>query len=208
ILSAILMIMGEEREFSFLGFHGTAESCAISISGTQEFTYGTPRKDHWLGKGAYFFKDDELQAEYWATNKVNNHENFKGQKPYVIEVYINVKDKNFLNLDTRGGLEQLDDYLDVLKKEGMLISQSEKNTPDNIRCYLLSLLPDSIWVIQRTFYVQSRYDNKRMFKEMELHLHGTQVCVRNNEAICPGSIKVKEVDLRVRKPVRKSPRLF
>ncbi|MGD6968745.1 hypothetical protein ACQCVP_20205 [Rossellomorea vietnamensis] len=201
--------MGVEREYSFFGFHGTSEESTISIAASQEFTYGTPRKDHWLGRGAYFFKDDELQAKYWARSKVKNHETFKGQRPYVIEVYIQVKESNFLNLDSRKGLESLESYLDMFEQEGLQVNiDDEQKDSNKVRCYLLSLLPDSIWVIQRTFDVKSRFDKHIQLKEMELNLHGTQVCVRDNEAIQPGSIEVREVDVGIQKPLRKTPRLF
>lgn len=200
--------MGEEREYSFYGFHGTAESCARKISEVKKFIYGTIRNDHWLGKGAYFFKDDEWQAKYWAYNKVMNHEKFKGEKPYVVEVIIDVKEQHYLNLDSRAGLWQLDQFLKKLGDEGLCIFKKEEATPEIIRCFLLSLLPESIWVIQRTFYVPSKYDEDSMFNKMGLYLQGTQICVRNNKAIRPGSIKIKEVDFGVRRRMPKSPRRF
>lgn len=201
--------MQEEREYSFFGFHGTAESCAIGIVAAQSFNYGTPREDHWLGKGAYFFKEDELQAEYWAKNKVRNHGSYRGQKPFVVEVNIKVNESNFLNLDTRKGLEDLDLFLEEFERQGLSITTTDETKPEKVRCYLLSLLPDSLWVIQRTFDVKSkRFDENLQLKEMELNLHGTQICVRDNEAISPNSIELKEIKMGVNKPLRKAPRLF
>lgn len=202
--------MEEERNYSFYGFHGTAESCAIEIAASQEFSFGTPREDHWLGQGAYFYKDDELQAAFWARSKVRNHVDFRGQRPYVIEVGIKVNESNFLNLDSRIGLDQLDSFLDVLENEGLSITWDDKtNTPEKIRCYILSLLPDSIWVIQRTFDINSRYDGHLKFKEMDMHLHETQICLKNNEAIDPGSLKVNDVKFEgFKKQNRRKPRLM
>lgn len=200
--------MGEEREYSFYGFHGTSKSCANCIKKNKEFIFGTLKKDHWLGKGAYFFKDDELQAKYWAYYKVKKHKKFVGEQPYVVEVTINIKEQNFLNLDSRGGLEQLDQFLKRLNEENLCIFQSENNTPEIIRCFILSLLPEEIWVIQRTFHVYSKYDKEELFKKMELYLQGTQICVRNNNAIHKDSIKIKKVGFEVLKRTRKSPRLF
>lgn len=199
----------EEREYSFYGFHGTAESCSIGIEAAQSFNYGTPREDHWLGQGAYFFKDDELQAELWAKNKVKNHETYKGQKPYVVEVYIKVSDSRFLNLDSRVGLTRLESFLENLENQGLLVLTGEdENTPDKVRCFILSLLPEFIWVIQRTFDVKSKFDDNLKLKEMDINLHGTQICVRDNEAIVPGSIKTEEIKVGIQRPLRKTPRLF
>ncbi|MFT8321950.1 MAG: hypothetical protein ABF649_13685 [Bacillus sp. (in: firmicutes)] len=39
--------MQEQKTYSFYGFHGTAESCAIKIDETKYFEPGEPRDGHW-----------------------------------------------------------------------------------------------------------------------------------------------------------------
>ncbi len=201
--------MQEQRIYTFYAFHGTAESCAIIIDETRYFESGEPRDDHWLGQGSYFFRDDEEQAAIWAKNKVARHPKFKGETPCVIEVILESEEPKFLNLDTRKGLTILEEHLNFLKEQGIQIECSSLgNMPMKIRCFILSLLPDNIWMVQRTFDTQSRFDRNDMFISMELKLHGTQICVRNNEVIKGNSIKMRRLLTPVRKKTGGKPRLI
>ena len=184
--------MSEERIHGFYAFHGAPESCAKAIITDNVFT-STLRPDHWLGQGAYFYREDEEQAFVWASVKVKNDPKFKGENPSVIEVFLESKNTNFLNLDTRAGLLRLYSYLQLFNDEGLLITANSDiaDLPAKLRCYLLSLLPDEIWMIQRTFKVErSIFDYSELFVAMELSLLGTQICVRNHNVIKEGSMKV------------------
>ncbi|GBF11861.1 hypothetical protein [Tepidibacillus sp. HK-1] len=87
------------------------------------------------------------------------------------------------------------------------MENQEHNVPKKVRSYILSLLPENIWVIQRTFQVESKHFDKNLrLKEMELSLLGTQICVRNNTVIEQNSIQAHEVKLEINKPYRKKPR--
>lgn len=67
--------------------------------------------------------------------------------------------------------------------QGLLVIDN-KQDPEKIRCFVLSLLPDSIWMIQRTFNVdKSKFDKSELLVAMELPLVGTQVCVRHHNVI-------------------------
>lgn len=202
--------MHVERRYSFYGFHGTAESCAMTIDDSRSFEFGEPRNDHWLGQGAYFFKDDEEQAIIWAKNKVRNHTKFRGETPFVIEVILESNESNFLNLDARRGLDFLKEFLNLLKAEGMKIEASSfENIPAKIRCFILSLLPPDIWMIQRTFHnLPSYFDKDELFLAMELSLAGTQICVRNNEVIIGNSMKVKRIFNPIKRKPSGKPRFF
>lgn len=202
--------MHAEKRYSFYGFHGTAESCAIAIGDTRNFEFGEPRTDHWLGQGAYFYKDDEEQAIIWAKNKVKNHVKFRGETPFVIEVILESNESNFLNLDTRKGLDLLKNFLNFLKEEGMIIETSSfENIHAKIRCFILSLLPPDVWMIQRTFHdIPSRFDHDELFVAMDLGLVGTQVCVRNTEVIKGNSIKIKKIFTPIKRNPSGKPRYF
>lgn len=202
--------MEEKRLYSFYGYHGTAESCGRNIVETKTFEFGEPREDHWLGQGAYFFKDDEEQAEKWALSKVENFRPFRGEKPYLIEVNLNSNEENFLNLDTRRGLNYLLDHIKSLKSEGMEIEYDEDKLVSGVkvRCFVLSLVPDDIWMIQRTFRVKSKlFDRNKLISIMDLHLNGTQICVRNKNVINGNSIKGRTIEIEPRGK-RKKPRLL
>lgn len=185
----------EERKYIFYAFHGTPESCAIGIIESNRFETGRLRADHWLGQGIYFFKDDDEQAYLWASNKVKRCPEFNGQEPRVIEVLIETSECYFLNLDTRAGLDYLESFLNLFKKEKALIVPKDPIEIIKIRCYLLSLLPRDIWIIQRTFSVKSKFDESLL--GLGLSLVGTQVCVRNHDVI--KAIKLLKNDRRSKK---------
>ena len=185
-----------ERVHGFYAFHGTAESCAKKISDSHKFKAETPRPDHWLGQGVYFFREDEEQALMWAKIKVERNPQFSGEKPRVVEVFLESNESNFLNLDTRGGLINLGVYLNEMKKQGLRIEADAniEEIPARIRCYILSILPDTVWMIQRTFKVErSIFDKSELFVSMELSLLGTQICVRNHNVVKKGSIRLSEM---------------
>jgi hypothetical protein len=96
-----------------------------------------------------------------------------------------------LNLDTRSGMSSLAFFIEKLEKEGLIIKiRHDNSSQEKTRCYIMSLLPDSIWIIQRTFEVKSMFDRSKYFTTMGLRLLGTQVCVRNHCVIQSDSIKL------------------
>lgn len=184
--------MKEERVHGFYAFHGAPESCGKNIIDDGKFT-STIRSDHWLGQGAYFYREDEDQALLWAEYKIKNCPEFKGDNPCVIEVFLVSRDSSFLNLDTRIGLLRLASFFQQYKEQGLLViaDANVEELPAKLRCYLLSLLPEEIWMIQRTFKVErSIFDQSEIFVAMELSLLGTQICVRNHNVIKKGSMKL------------------
>ncbi|MGI5822481.1 MAG: hypothetical protein ACOX6Z_00865 [Dethiobacteria bacterium] len=180
------------RRNCFYVFHGTTEHNALNIKQSKAFT-NKMREDHWLGQGVYFFREDERQAFCWAKYKIKNLF-LRGQKPAVVETIIKVGDLNFLNLDSREGLITLSNFIDSLKLQGICIEYDStgKNIRDikaKIRCFIMSMLPPDIWVIQRTFHVPSFFDNT-VLSNMNLLLNGVQVCVRNCNVINFENIKI------------------
>ncbi len=179
----------------FYGYHGTTASAARTIFHTREFDPGEGREDHWLGQGSYFFREDGESARVWAVTKIRQKQ-LIGEEPFVVGVKIDVTNENFLNLDSRTGFEKFRQHLQRLKNSGMKI-KIPKGDDDielmaaKVRCLIMSLIPEDIWVIQRTFKVPRSYFNRiNEFKIMQLHLNGTQVCVRDNRAILKESIYI------------------
>lgn len=182
-----------ERNHCFYAYHGTLETYASNIIRTQRFEPGSQRYDHWLGQGTYFYREDMEQARIWAETKIKNC--LYEEKPSVVEVIMRIIESNFLNLDTRNGMEYLASFIEKLEKklekEGLEIKPcNDSRSQEKIRCYIMSFLPDSIWVIQRTFEINSKYDSAGYFKSMGLRLMSPQVCVRNHCAIQSDSVKL------------------
>jgi hypothetical protein len=177
-----------EREYYFYAYHGTFERYASSIIRTRRFKPGSMRRDHWLGQGIYFYREDIEQARLWAKYKIKK---YPCERPSVIEVTIRTREANFLNLDTRSGMSSLAFFIEKLEKEGLIIKiRHDNSSQEKTRCYIMSLLPDSIWIIQRTFEVKSMFDRSKYFTTMGLRLLGTQVCIRNHCVIQSDSIKL------------------
>lgn len=172
---------------SFYVYHGTDEDSAINIM-SEGFAFPQEiRDDHWLGNGIYFFREDHEQALSWAFNKVENPK-FFGKKAAVLQGKITVHQKNFLNLDSRGGLMELEKLfrtmLDGILQRGLAF---ENKNEAQCRHLLFSSLPDEYYVIQRTFKTPStKYDSNEMFQKLGLYLNGTQICVRNLSVITEG----------------------
>lgn len=125
----------------------------------------------------------------WAIQKIKNNPGLKGEKAVVIEVKLEALESAFLNLDSRQGLNRLESFLERLESQGIQVNKSSFDEPSKLRCFLLSLLPDTIWLVQKNFKIKSRFDDSSLFTAMDISLSGTQVSVRNHCAINISSIK-------------------
>lgn len=99
----------------FDAYHGTNEDCANEIVKTSNFIISKKRKDHWLGYGNYFFRDDPEQALLWAKSRYKDVEAIHK----VLEVSVKLNRKHYLNLDSRSGIETLNRIcieLDIIRK--------------------------------------------------------------------------------------------
>lgn len=175
-------------------FHGTNEVAARKIITTKGFNIGTKRKDHWLGQGVYFYREDYKQALFWAHYKIKGNPKLRGQAANVIEVDLMTNTSEFLNLDTRDGLDILDKHL-VEFSQFTQVEKMEIETDDPImlRCLLCDMLPDTIKVIQRTFPVESKYFDKTKFKQIEMSLNGVQVCIRDPKVINQKALRIVSI---------------
>jgi hypothetical protein len=145
------------------------------------------RRDHWLGQGIYFYREDIEQARLWAKYKIKK---YPCERPSVIEVTIRTREANFLNLDTRSGMSSLAFFIEKLEKEGLIIKiRHDNSSQEKTRCYIMSLLPDSIWIIQRTFEVKSMFDRSKYFTTMGLRILGTTRHINNTSVYSRQSFK-------------------
>jgi hypothetical protein len=114
--------MSASNIYPFCAYHGTTSHSANIIFTTRRFVLGVSRNDHWLGQGAYFYREDYEQAAEWARIKIANTPALAGESPSVIEVILEAPGFNFLNLDTRNGLFRLLGFLRQLEREGIVIA--------------------------------------------------------------------------------------
>ena len=174
--------------YNLLLHHGTNDVFSRKILETGFDVQPVTRDDHWLGPGIYFFREDIEQALSWAIWRYR-YDRYTSEY-HVIETVVQVPEENFLNLDSRSGLNRLEEFYNSIvqqvEQSGVRFSDLQN---DKLRHFVMKLLPPNISVIKRTFTGTSRFDRHDAFVRMELALNGVQVCVRNNEAIT-GDIKL------------------
>lgn len=169
----------DRQTYHLLLFHGTNDIYSKIILG-QGFIIVKNRDDHWLGNGVYFFREDEDQALTWAISRYRRDP--KTNEAHVLYTAMNIEGQNFLNLDTRSGMRTLLRFLARLKRKYQGIKFKAPSAAA-LRHFVMEQLPNEYYVIQRTFAVNSTFDGIEEFRNMELRLQGTQVCVRNVKAI-------------------------
>lgn len=171
-------------------FHGTSEKFANIIIKEKNFKTGRVRDDHWLGQGIYFFREDYSQAQTWAKYKIKNTLSLRGHNVAIINTSISVLNNIFLNLDTKSGLdyfksflESYNEYAKEMKIE-INVKDADPKKETKLMCLYCNVLPDEIKIIQRTFRVESKFfDKSSELREVGLHLHGVQICIRDKNVI-------------------------
>ncbi|MGJ9384142.1 hypothetical protein [Salipaludibacillus sp. CF4.18] len=171
------------------GFHGTKKDFAETICEEKEYVYSV-RKNHWLGQGVYFFRNDPDQAMSWALNSTKD-----GEVAVVLGTDLYVNSISMLDLDTRTGIYELKGYVRHLRSEieknGFEINDVYSDNNHSLRCFVLDLLPQSIKLIQKSFLLnQPNGLNDSLIKSMGIEMYSVQVCVRNNEVIDKKSIRI------------------
>ncbi|MEC0266721.1 hypothetical protein [Paenibacillus anseongense] len=165
--------------YKLLLHHGTDDLSTNSILDSGFDYPARKRDDHWLGNGIYFYREDVEQALIWSYIKFRK--NRECQEICVLQTLVEVEEDNFLNLDSRGGMERLEKFLKEIKE--LTASIKLKTTPVKLRHLIMGMLPQEYKVIQRTFPVKSIFDEIDLFNQMDLRLQGVQVCVRNKGVI-------------------------
>lgn len=173
-------------------FHGTIGTYANEILENRSFRKGNLRRDHWLGQGVYFFREDQKQAMIWADYKVRGTRELHGQDSVVVKAVLRVMRDEFFNLDSREDLEKFERFvmeslIESKEKHGLRIDENQN--PHVIRCALCDQLPDQYKLIQMTFLVASKkLDSNPYFRMMGIQQHGVQLCVRDTSIIDADSI--------------------
>jgi hypothetical protein len=162
-------------------YHGTDLSSAKNIVANKTFNLGRHRPDHWLGHGAYFFREDLDQAYLWAVHKIDGL-NLQ-EAPAVINLTIQVARENFLYINSRKGLTYLENFIKEKKKQIYELGVKFKSDGKLLRCFLFNLLPKEIKVIQGIFFMNSHFDDDPIIKSAEIKLAGIQICVRDVSVI-------------------------
>lgn len=167
------------NNYVIFGYHGTSKENAQNIVKTREFII-KPRDTHWIGNGAYFFRDDEKQARYWGQIQ------FGKSNTEVVKVIIELDEDKFLNLDSDHGMEILQSFINEMRQSGIkLISNStnHKEVKTKMLCLACDKLLKRYPVIQKTFL---SYDTRRfsgLLNLMGVTHNGVQVCVGDQQVI-------------------------
>ncbi|EDO1152290.1 hypothetical protein K9J90_001035 [Listeria innocua] len=133
-----------------VGFHGTYYYKAEKIIREKHFTY-TKRPDHWLGWGIYFYINDFSAADLWV-KRSSKYRKAKTPKPKVgvLKNTIKVDEKNLLDLDSRDGLQILEDFIKEIESAKLKVVLGDESKNVNT-CQIINLLDDDIHVVKRTF---------------------------------------------------------
>ncbi|MNO83556.1 hypothetical protein D3C76_748710 [compost metagenome] len=180
--------MNERKKCNLQLYHGTNEKHSRNILQNGFKIQKEKRKDHWLGTGVYFFREDMEQALVWACDRYKNEKDIN--EAHVIKYDTDVNNENFLNLDTRGGMSKFKKHSDEFRRQTRNIKFSSQSV-DELRYLIMNLLPKEYYIVQRTFQVKSSFDNDFLLGCIQLSLHGTQVCIRNCVDITGGIEVVK-----------------
>lgn len=198
-----MVVENIKYQTTIVGFHGTLYKFATKIL-TGNFKKGRFRDNHWLGQGVYFFRDDYEQAKSWAMPKMNKAK----ENGAVLMTKLKVNSDNFLNLDSRKGLQEFkefkDSYVQFCIDEKLEITAEE----DILRCAVCDALPEEVKVIQRTFKGNSKFNDS--LEDVSLFLHGQQICVRDTGIIDEKKtslIGVVYYEEKITKPKKKKPKI-
>ncbi|HAC0715886.1 TPA_asm: hypothetical protein GYZ54_15380 [Listeria monocytogenes] len=163
-----------------IGFHGTYYDTAKKIIDEKNFTYNE-RPDHWLGYGIYFYINDLSAANLWV-KRSKRYKNAKKPKPKVgvLKNIIKVDEKNLLDLDSRDGMQFLDDFIKEIAKAKLKVNLTGKSKNEKT-CQIINLLQNDIHVVKRTFpeniHVNDRYPDAIGYCVDTVQTQ--QLCIRN-----------------------------
>lgn len=191
------MEMGEVvRKYFLTLYHGTNDICSDLICKGGFKEPSKKRNDHWLGNGVYFFREDEEQAYVWGKSRYQYCK--ETRKIIVLEAYIELEARFFLNLDSRQGIEKFIGLVDEIEEQVEELGiEYETDDPAKLRHLFFGMLPDQYKAVQRTFTGKSHIDNHTLLGLMDLRLHGVQVCVRDISVI--NDIKVVRSSPKIKK---------
>lgn len=189
------------------GYHGTSKSIAGIICQEQRFKESIGDKQ-WLGHGAYFFKDDAIQAFIWG----KYHNSLAPNDVGVVKVDINAN--HTLNIDLT-----ITEHRDMVNRIFKLLVDEGKNKSEKATIYtkieelLNSKTPCDGYVLD-SIYKLNPYDlaigaypipkqsGLSCFRHKPMHI---QICVKNETCICFETLEELSHDeyRRIREAVRR-----
>lgn len=179
------------------GFHGTFSDCVDEII-NRGFKY-TPRKDHWLGQGVYFYEKDIEQAKVWAKSKRINHAEYQNKLIAIIEAVIKVPQENFLNLNLRADCWFVEKFAKEMLTSDDFKLKLDSSKPAINRCLLFDYISRKrgIKVILAPFsHVPSHLKDLEKDAGVDLGLSFTeqQICVKETNTIFSPKCVYTEVE--------------
>ena len=163
-----------------VGYHGTKYDNAQSIiKNGFDLKKCTPRDDHWLGKGIYFFVDKEF-AYWWA--------DLHGDNGTVLRSNIDCDDDRYLDLD-RVSIKVA--FLEECKKYRKMFSKGYKNRKQ-LRCSMIEIyrrvfnylvVSESFVVSYKSSFFKKFQIDKSQVNSMWVNFLQKQVCVCENSLI-------------------------
>ncbi|MCK4258845.1 MAG: hypothetical protein KAX49_07695 [Halanaerobiales bacterium] len=163
-----------------IGYHGTFVDCVKNILDNGFIFH--QRKDHWLGQGIYFYKDDLNQAKVWATVKSRNNLHYRDKEVAVIKVILKVKKDKLLNLNLRE---------DVKKILNFALQLNCDFDPDNVdanRAFVIDSICEEedfeVVIMSFTHENQTIRDiQQQLGAALGFHFTEQQICVKNDICI-------------------------
>lgn len=162
----------QNDKYKIRGYHGTLLERAKKIL-AGNYKIGHKRNDHWLGQGVYFFREDYEQARSWTIPIMRRNQ----KDGAVLITTFSIDSDAVMDLDSRKGLS---DFVKLKERyhEFCIKNKIEIVANENVlRCAICDEIPKEIKVILRTFQGNAWFDQS--LEEVDLSMHGKQVCVRD-----------------------------
>lgn len=150
------------------GYHGTSNESADNILKENFFKLSESDKE-WLGKGIYFYFDF-ADAYEWRNNES------------ILHSVIKIEDDEYLDLDTKEGLNICRKAIDMVIKYGVVSNPKDKKMAQKNQCAAMNC----IWRLSNTTKVMSR-SFPREPKVIEMLIDERplrkEFCVKDNSCI-------------------------
>lgn len=171
----------EDYNLNFVLFHGTTKKIAHKILVTKEFII-TPRSDHWLGNGIYFFDNDLEKAKWWAAaTKKRNKDSEIGILKYD---NFEIKASKLLDLDSEHGRNVINNFLKELSEAGLQIFNSqEKNVKENKSDLIQMVVDQQNLIASKQTFTTENPNWIRELNKFEIYNNQVQFCIYENKDI-------------------------
>jgi hypothetical protein len=176
----------------FIGYHGTFCPFVDDILNNC-FTY-SPREDHWLGQGIYFYNDDCRRAYDWAKIKRKNSNKHRKMPAAIIKCYIQVYRDKLLDLNKSEDARKVKKYAQEIVVSSEFSYKFDPENEKKNRCLLYDIISDmyDIKVISAPF-INKEYSTKSC-KGIKFNVLfcEQQICVKNQDVILSRECIFKE----------------